>query len=536
MRTDPNTTSGGFTGTSERRAHPRSRPQPFAYVKVGEHNGGIVMDASETGLQIAAANSLAPENIVRLSLQLDPSAEPVEVEARVVWLSESKKSGGFEFVSLTDEARNQIRKWLSGDIAKAQFSGPKAVPAPVRDQRVTGIRPEARTNGANSEIRTPEASDPPPPPRGLERMFPPEGEPLPPSSFHEAETHNGRTFGEQVPAAARVRDPAPSRANPISDRQPNPSPFHEREPLRPPISEARFPARSIFSDLPFQAPPVPQRRSNARMGLLTGVVMVICFAVGMISGRVWMGRWPQGWDLQELIGRASEPAPSPPAAAAPANPTANPAANPDTNGSSATTQSSSPPAVTPPAAPDSSSASSNAAAAPNPNPKEDATPARPESSKPESLRPESSPFEPAGSILVTAPAAGSSPTRISLPQEPLTASASVAIGIRRSALLRPSPGPVSMHRPERLEFGKIIAPVPGALRPNIPQWGDPIVVLRVTVGEQGEIKSLVPIRGRDDLIPTAERLVREWQQFPARLDGQPIDSTEEIILTFRTGP
>jgi len=112
----------------------------------------------------------------------------------------------------------------------------------------------------------------------------------------------------------------------------------------------------------------------------------------------------------------------------------------------------------------------------------------------------------------------------------------VAIGIRRTALLPPKPGPVSTHRPERLEFGKIIAPVPGVLRPNIPQWGDPLVILRVTIGEQGEIKSLVPIRGRDELIPTAERLVREWQQFPARLNGQPIESTEEIILTFRTGP
>ena len=538
MRTDPNTSSGDFTGTSERRAHPRCRPQPFAYVKVGEHNGGIVMDASETGLQIAAANSLAPENIVRLSLQLNPSAEPVEVEARVVWLSESKKTGGFEFVSLTDEARDLIRKWLSGDVAKAQFSGPKVVPTLVRDQRITGIRPETRTNGATSEIRRPEASDPPP--RGLEGMFPPEGEPIPPSPFREAEAHDGGPFGERVPAA-RVRGPAPSRRNPISDRQPKPSPFHEREASSPFLSEARFPARAIFSDSPFQAPPAPQRWSNARMGLLTGVVMVICFAVGMISGRVWMGRWPQGWNLQglqDLIGRASAPAPSAPA---PANPTANPPTNPDAtrdaDGNAAAAQSpSSPPAVTAPAAPESSDATSKAAAAPVPKPKEDAAAARAESRSAESPSAESSPSEPAGSILVTAPAAGSPPTRISLPQEPLTASASVAIGIRRSALLPPKPGPVSFHRPERLEFGRIIAQVPNVRAPNIPPMGDPIVVLRATIGEEGEIKSLVPIRGRDDLIPTAERLVREWQQFPARLDGQPIESTEEIILTFRTGP
>lgn len=499
------------------------------------------MDASETGLQIAAANSLAPENIVRLSLQLDPSAEPVEAEARVVWLSESKKTGGFEFVSLTAEARDQIRKWLSADIARAESSGPKSVPTPVRDQGTTGIRAEARTNGANSDVRKSEVSNPPP--RGLERMFPPEGEATSPGPFHEAEAHNGGPFGEQVPAAARVRDPAPSRRNPISDRQHDRSPFPEREPSRPPLSEVRFPARAIFSDSPFQAPPAPQRWSNARMGLLTGFVMVICFAVGMISGRVWMGRWPQGWNLpglEELIGRASAPAPSPPTAAARTNPTANPSTNPDAtsdaNGNAAAAQSPSNPAATAPAAPETSDASSNPAAAPVPNPKRDATAARTESPKPESPRPESSPLESAGSILVTAPAAGSAPTRISLPQEPLTASASVAIGIRRSALLQPESGPVSMHRPERLEFGKIIAPVPGALRPNIPQWGDPIVVLRVTVGEQGEVKSLVPIRGRDDLIPTAERLVREWQQFPSRLGGQPIESTEEVILTFRTGP
>lgn len=533
MRADPNTTSGDFTGTSERRAHPRCRPQPFGYVKVGEHNGGIIMDASEAGLQIAAANSLAPENIVRLSLQLNPSVEPVEVEARVVWLSESKKTGGFEFVSLADEARDQIRNWLSGDVAKAQFSGTKAVPTPVRDQRMPGARPEARTNGTNSEIRRPEVSGPPP--RGLEGMFPPEGEPIPPSPFHEAETHNGGSFGERAPTAARVRDPAPFRANPIGDGQPNPSPFHEREPSRPPLNETRFPARSIFSDSPFQTPPARPRWSNARMGLLTGVVMVICFAVGVIAGRVWMGRWPQGWNLQELMGGVSAPAPSPSAVAAPAaNPAANPAttpeATPDANGSSAAAQSSSIPEVTAPAAPESPGASSNAEATPIPNPKE-ATAARAESP-----RPDSSPLEPAGSILVTAPAAGSPPTRISLPQEPLTASASVAIGVRRSARLLPQPGPVSAHSPERLEFGKIIAQAPDVVSPNIPRWGDPIVVLRVTIDEQGEIKSLVPIRGRDELIPTAERLVREWQQFPARLDGQPIESTEEIILAFRTGP
>lgn len=550
MQTNPNSRSGGFTGTSERRAHPRCRPQPFAYVKVGEHNGGIVMDASENGLQVAAANSLAPEKIVRLLLQLSPSAEPTEVEARVVWLSESKKTGGFEFVSLSDEAREKIREWLKGDSGKSEFSGPKAVPIRVRDQRIAEVRAEARTNGANLEAPAPAVSDPAP--KGFERMFPPEGEPIPSSPGREDEARNGMSVDDR-PAGSGFgtgvgtglgRDPGPFKRDPVGARPLGPGLFQEREPFRPTQNEARYPARAIFSDSPFQPPHIePRRWTNARMGLLTGVVMVICFAVGMIAGRVWMGRWPQGWNLQALSGGTSAPsaAPPPPAAAtAPAespaaNPEANLKANPDstpkatpgTDGNSAATPAATPPAVAAPGPPESSGKGSKAGAAPIPSAKENTTTASEEPLPPELG---------GNSLLVTAPAAGSPSVRVSLPQEPLTASASVAIGVKRSALLPPQAGPVSAHSPERLEFGKIIAQVPDVVSPNIPPMGDPIVVLRVTIGEQGEIKSLVPIRGRDELIPKAERLVREWQQFPARLGGQPIESTEEIILTFRTGP
>ncbi len=542
MRTNPNTTSGGFTGTSERRAHPRHRPQPFAYLKVGEYNGGIVMNASEGGLQLAAANSLAPENIARLSLQLSASAEPLEVEARVVWLSESKKTGGFEFVSLTDAARDQIREWLGGDAGKDQFLGPRGGPTRVIGRRTAEARSEARANSANAEIRTPVVSDPTP--RGFETMFPPEGEPIPSSPVREVERQKGEPLNDRVPAASTGRDPAPFRANPISERPPIRDQFREREPLRPPLSEARFPARAIFSDSPFQAPASESPRwTNARMGLLTGVVMVICFAGGMIAGRVWMGSVPSGWNLQELIGGASAPtpaAPPPPAAIAPAaNPTANPAtdadATPDVNGSSATSPPATAPAVTTPAAPEDARASADAGAAPAPA----TAPTLSSNEASGAANSDSEPLPPelaGNSILVTAPAAGSPSVRVALPQEPLTASASVAIGVRRSAMLPPQPGPVAAHRPERLEFGKIIAQVPDVLSPNIPPMGDPIVILRATIGEQGEIKSIVPIRGRDELIPKAEGLVREWQQFPARLNGQPIESTEEVILTFRTGP
>lgn len=544
MHSKPNNSSGGFTGTSERRAHPRYRPQPFAYAKVGEHNGGIVMDASEGGLQIAAANSLAPENIVHLSLQLSTSPEPVEVEARVVWLSESKKTGGFEFVSLTDEARHRLQEWLATGADNGRSSGLKAVA-----NRQPAPRPtlEAKLNSLQSEGLRPTLSE-----RAREeydRIFPPEDQ-VPPSPVREAAPPRGEPaddriaglgsvrettpvdrgpLGDRVPGFGRLRESAPVGVDRIGERPRNTG--HFRESVATPSNERDFPARAIFSNSPFQAPVEPLRRTKSRMVLLIVMIMLVCFGVGMVAGKVWTGKWPEGWNFQELIGSTSAPAPPAIATVPPENPAANTDTNQDLNGNSTAVPAPSvPPASSPEAPAESSSGNSEDEAAPNPTP----TPAAEEAA----ANAEPSPPELAGnSILVTAPAAGSPSVRVSLPQEPLTASASVAIGIRRSALLPPQPGPVAAHSPERLEFGKIMAPVPEvSLPPGVPREGDQMVLLRVTIGEQGEIKSIVPLRGRDELIPTAERLVREWQQFPARLNGQPIESTEEISLNFRTGP
>jgi PilZ domain len=552
VQTNPNSGSGGFTGTSERRAHPRYRPQPFAYAKVDEHNGGIVMDASQGGLQVAAANSLAPENIVRLSLQLSTSAEPVEVQARVVWLSESKKTGGLEFLSLTEEARRQIYEWLASDAGRTRFSAPKVAPSrPTAAQSAT----ETRVNPAQNETRRPPVSGPVP--KGYEQMFPPEGQPIPPSPVREAAAPDAVSAEDHPASLNSVREAAAAGRGPIGDRAAGLSSFREpapssgdriverqadlgysRGPWPPPQNEARYPARAIFSNSPFQTPPIePSRWTKSGMGLLIVAVMVVCFAVGMIAGRVWMGKWPRGWNLQnlqELFGSTSAPAPPPPATI----PASNPAENPDTNlgasGNSAAAPApdvpaSDAPAVSSPATPpEGSSADSEDEAAPIPNPVEDRTPATSEPLPPELG---------GRTIFVTAPAPGSPSTSVSLPQEPFTASASVAIGVRRSAVLPPQPGPVSAHYPERLEFGKVMAPAPDAsLGPGVPRMGDQLVLLRVTIGEQGEIKSIVPLRGRDELIPTAERLVREWQHVPARLNGQPIESTEDVSLAFRTGP
>jgi len=97
----------------ERRVRPRYRPSSVVYVKVGTENGGIVLNISETGLQLAAGELLKWNAALSLSLKLSYHSNPIEAAGQLIWLSESKRTAGFEFVSLTEQVRTQIREWIS---------------------------------------------------------------------------------------------------------------------------------------------------------------------------------------------------------------------------------------------------------------------------------------------------------------------------------------------------------------------------------------------------------------------------------------
>jgi hypothetical protein len=141
------------------------------------------------------------------------------------------------------------------------------------------------------------------------------------------------------------------------------------------------------------------------------------------------------------------------------------------------------------------------------------------------------------SVEVTAPGEGGEPTLVTLPQQPVGASDSIAIGVRQSILVPAEPGPTSGHRPKHVEGGRITGPPLRSLPLGlaIDPKGD-VVRLRVSVDEQGAIKDLTAIDGRADLISIAEGMVRGWLQTPARIAGKPIASTEEVTVTFRPAP
>lgn len=167
----------------DRRLQMRTTPASRMYVDLGGTNGGIVLNISETGMAVAAADPLVVDDCLRrIRFQLPSSGQSIEVSAQIVWLVESKKSAGMRFVDLTAEARNQISNWIASERPASEFEDLTPAPAeslipatlegfpeepmgsvfPEQDQP-SSPEPIADTAAQASKIVTPEILDANPP-------------------------------------------------------------------------------------------------------------------------------------------------------------------------------------------------------------------------------------------------------------------------------------------------------------------------------------------------------------------------------------
>ena len=102
---------GGITDSRDRRSHSR-QITTLNYIKLGESNGGILLNISEDGLAFTAAEALVEEFIPRLRFQLEEKAEWIEASGRIVWLNDSRKGAGIQFLDISDADREQIKRWI----------------------------------------------------------------------------------------------------------------------------------------------------------------------------------------------------------------------------------------------------------------------------------------------------------------------------------------------------------------------------------------------------------------------------------------
>src|SRR5580658_10300688 len=132
----------------ERRLQMRATLASCAYTALDHINGGIVLNISETGMAVAAADSLALANFLpHVRFRLPNVDQRIKVSAQVVWLAESKKQVGIRFVDLTAEARNQIANWIASEKPASEFGG--LTPAPVQS-----LFPETLESVSEEPIRS----------------------------------------------------------------------------------------------------------------------------------------------------------------------------------------------------------------------------------------------------------------------------------------------------------------------------------------------------------------------------------------------
>ena len=128
---------GTLPPAPDRRTEPRTTPASLTQVELGNGHSGVVLNISEAGMAVAVAHSFTVgEHLPRIFFQWpgsnSSSIQGVEISAEIVWLSESKKGAGMQFVGLSADARNRISSWIARERTAPEL---EHLPKPVRRDR-----------------------------------------------------------------------------------------------------------------------------------------------------------------------------------------------------------------------------------------------------------------------------------------------------------------------------------------------------------------------------------------------------------------
>jgi TonB family protein len=137
-------------------------------------------------------------------------------------------------------------------------------------------------------------------------------------------------------------------------------------------------------------------------------------------------------------------------------------------------------------------------------------------------------------ISSTPPVEKKSPVLLSLPETSLGASDTVAISSQRSLSVPTDSSPGGPQPGKNLRVGQLVNLVEPEYPPDAQKnHVEGTVKLRATIGTDGAIKDLKTISGPASLFPATLTAVREWRYNPTLLNGQPIETQEDISLVFR---
>lgn len=105
----------------ERRSHERCAIDAMSYIRLGRENGGTLLNISEGGFAAKTAKSVSDGDLARIRIQFTEAWDCLEVSGEIAWSNEREKKAGIRFVSLAEEERLQIARWLALDEPADEF-------------------------------------------------------------------------------------------------------------------------------------------------------------------------------------------------------------------------------------------------------------------------------------------------------------------------------------------------------------------------------------------------------------------------------
>jgi len=540
--------------TRDRRLQTRTTLASRAYVELGDTNSGIVLNISETGMAVTAADLLAAgDYLPRIRFQLPSPRQSIEISAQIVWLAEAKKHAGIRFVDLTADARNQISNWIASEKPAPEFEGltlgpvESLIPATLEncpEEPIGSVLPErdqpsspdqiAHTASQVSKIVTPEILDANPP------------------SFVEDLQEKVHLHAPVAGFAPQVRtDKVESSADRIEG-----SPSHSyvlkisgfqvaavaflfavislavgltlgRGPLGKRLRDGQKPILAVDATSPAQLNRPGETTSRASTPPAANTFNTPAVNPPAPEMEESRSESPSAQTLNarpaDSVARVGPIGPSSAITTRSLTDSDNREASPERNGSTGLIVRNAPPRASPKPARSPKAVGPISGAPRNPAPRR-VTPATRAAPHP----------SPPSAILVTGPGDGSKPFRLVLPEKPIAASASFAMTSQLSVLVAPEPGPAVTHEPARLQAGELVSFV----WPRYPKPGDryglsETVKVRTTIGKLGQVQDIKLVSGSISLLPAAMSAIRLWRYKPTLLNKRPVQAQQDVTIEFR---
>jgi protein TonB len=125
------------------------------------------------------------------------------------------------------------------------------------------------------------------------------------------------------------------------------------------------------------------------------------------------------------------------------------------------------------------------------------------------------------------------PSSLTLPEEAVSSSSSVAISSRRTVPM-PSDFNPETQSSKNLLAGRLLKRVDPSYPPEaVQQRIEGTVRLHAVIGDDGKVLSLEPVSGPPLLVEAAVIAVRQWRYGPTLFDGHRVQVQDDVRLVFR---